>query len=354
MEPRLDPRRHVTPDAFHINPAVLGLPLATPKRRALALLIDLALAAILAQLGGILVGFAVAIVFFRIATRRVEGNPLRRAARIGFSIAGSVLIFATALILVEVGRDPDDGKAPFSGLGAEYWAPGAGVNYADFAATGAATDSAEALEAVAEILEDLDVSGEVLAALNAAPAPDTLSAEERAEAAARVRAFADAYARADSAALDTLGAEAAAVVAAPRIRRLRQQAAAQQTRIATLAQENERLAEEAAHPGLLRIVKALADDVGITVGWIGLYFTLCLVLWNGRTPAKRLLGLRVVRLDGQPLTLWVAFERFGGYAAGVATGLLGFFQVYWDDNRQAIQDRIAGTVVVRDGGKARG
>jgi len=29
--------------------------------------------------------------------------------------------------------------------------------------------------------------------------------------------------------------------------------------------------------------------------------------------------------------------------------LLGFAQVYWDANRQAIHDRIAGTVVVRDG-----
>ncbi|MDX1546331.1 MAG: RDD family protein [Rhodothermales bacterium] len=351
MEPHIDPRRHVTPEAFRIDPAVLGLPLATPKRRALALLIDLGLAAVLAQLGGVLVGFAVAIVFFRIATRRVDGNPLRRAARIGFSVAGSVLIFATALILVEVGRDPDDGEAPFSGLGAQYWAPGASMDYAEFAAaTGDVdADSAEVMEAVVELMEDLDLPGEVLAALEAEAEPDTLSAEERAAAAARVRAYADAYARADSAALDSLGEAAATVVAAPRIRRLRRQIRTQEARLETLEEDNERLAEEAAHPGLLRIAKALADDVGITVGWVGLYFTLFLVLWDGRTPAKRLLGLRVVRLDGQPLTLWVAFERFGGYAAGIATGLLGFFQVYWDDNRQAIQDRIAGTVVVRDG-----
>jgi uncharacterized RDD family membrane protein YckC len=56
----------------------------------------------------------------------------------------------------------------------------------------------------------------------------------------------------------------------------------------------------------------------------------------------------VVRLDGSPLGLWFSLERFGGYAAGVATGLLGFVQVYWDPNRQGIHDRIARTVVVRD------
>ena len=54
-----------------------------------------------------------------------------------------------------------------------------------------------------------------------------------------------------------------------------------------------------------------------------------------------------MRLNGKPITLWIAFERFGGYAAGVATGLLGFFQVFWDPNRQGIHDRIAGTAVIR-------
>ena len=103
----------------------------------------------------------------------------------------------------------------------------------------------------------------------------------------------------------------------------------------------------AANPGLLRFLRGTADDLGLTVGWIGIYFTLFLTWWDGQTPAKRLLGLRVVRLDGEPMTLWYSLERFGGYAAGLATGLLGFVQIYWDANRQGIQDRIAGTVVLR-------
>ena len=56
----------------------------------------------------------------------------------------------------------------------------------------------------------------------------------------------------------------------------------------------------------------------------------------------------MLRLDGGPITWWVAFERAGGYAAGLATGLLGFLQIYWDANRQAIHDRIVGTVVALD------
>ena len=52
-------------------------------------------------------------------------------------------------------------------------------------------------------------------------------------------------------------------------------------------------------------------------------------------------------LDGRPLDLWDSFGRLSGYTAGLATGLLGFAQVFWDPNRQAIQDKIAGTVVIR-------
>ena len=57
----------------------------------------------------------------------------------------------------------------------------------------------------------------------------------------------------------------------------------------------------------------------------------------------------MVRLNGQPLGLYMSLERAGGYAAGLATGLLGFAQVWWDPNRQAIHDKVAETVVVREG-----
>lgn len=81
---------------------------------------------------------------------------------------------------------------------------------------------------------------------------------------------------------------------------------------------------------------------------MGLYFTSTLTLWQGRTAGKRLMGIRVIRLNGKPIGWWAAFERFGGYAAGVATGLLGFLQVLWDGNRQAVQDKISETAVIRD------
>lgn len=101
-------------------------------------------------------------------------------------------------------------------------------------------------------------------------------------------------------------------------------------------------------PSVIDLARGALDDLGLGLGWLGIYFTASLALWLGRTPGKRLLGIRVVRIDGEPLTTWDAFSRFGGYAASVLTGLLGFAQLLWDPNRQALHDRIAGTVVIRE------
>jgi hypothetical protein len=93
-------------------------------------------------------------------------------------------------------------------------------------------------------------------------------------------------------------------------------------------------------------IKVWADDVGLGLGWTIAYFSLLPAWWNGQTLGKRLLKLRVVELTGKPLTVMRAFKRYGGYAAGMATGMFGFLQVFWDSNRQAIQDKTAHTVVI--------
>jgi hypothetical protein len=108
-------------------------------------------------------------------------------------------------------------------------------------------------------------------------------------------------------------------------------------------------ADESTEPGIRAWLRSIAEDLGLGFGWGAVYFSVFLTWWKGRTPGKRLFGLRVVRLDGQPMSWWGSFERYGGYAAGFATGLLGFAQVYWDPNRQATHDRIAGTVVILEG-----
>jgi len=95
-------------------------------------------------------------------------------------------------------------------------------------------------------------------------------------------------------------------------------------------------------------LQGLIEDLGIGFGWAAFYFTMFTALWHGQTPGKKLFHIRVIQLDGTPLSIWDSFGRYGGYGAGIATGLLGFAQIYWDPNRQAIHDKISATIVVND------
>lgn len=90
--------------------------------------------------------------------------------------------------------------------------------------------------------------------------------------------------------------------------------------------------------------------LGLSFGWAIAYFTLLPTWWRGQTIGKRLFGLRVVELTGKPLGLMSSFGRYGGYAAGLATGGMGFLQVLWDPNRQAVEDKLAHTVVIDERG----
>lgn len=92
--------------------------------------------------------------------------------------------------------------------------------------------------------------------------------------------------------------------------------------------------------------------LGAGFGLVG-YFTLAGWAMRGRSPGKALLGIRVVRLDGKPFSLWTSWGRAGGYGASLGTAGLGFLEAIWHPNRQAVHDRIAGTVVVRTRGRRR-
>ena len=118
-----------------------------------------------------------------------------------------------------------------------------------------------------------------------------------------------------------------------------------QQQVETLKTEHREL--EAASASWLYRARAFANALGVTFGWSGVYFTLCAGLFGGRTVGKLLLRTRVVKVNGQPFTFFDAFVRQGGYVAGVAMGLLGFAKPLWEPNRQTVEDRIAGTVVIR-------
>ena len=93
--------------------------------------------------------------------------------------------------------------------------------------------------------------------------------------------------------------------------------------------------------------RAFVGAMGVTFGWAGFYFTLLTGLTNGRTVGKYALRTRVLKINATPVKFFDAFIRQGGYVAGVAMGMIGFLKLLWDPNRQAVEDRIASTVVVK-------
>jgi len=100
--------------------------------------------------------------------------------------------------------------------------------------------------------------------------------------------------------------------------------------------------------GVLDWIKDAVSELGRSFGWAAVYFSALTAWWNGQTIGKKLFGIRVVRIDGKNIDLWESVGRYGGYSAGIATGFLGFLQIYWDGNRQTIQDKISETMVVRN------
>ncbi|MBC7931286.1 MAG: RDD family protein [Rubrivivax sp.] len=84
------------------------------------------------------------------------------------------------------------------------------------------------------------------------------------------------------------------------------------------------------------------------------YFALFEWAWNGQTPGKRWLRLRVIREDGRPVTFWEAAARnlvrtFDMMPAVVVPFYsVGLVSVFISSRDQRIGDLVAGTVVVRE------
>ena len=252
----------VRPEALNVTPDLLGMPLAPHGRRALAMLVDVALIGLLSTTG----------VFWMVAGIAALAIQLRRPTPGRPRSRGALMWAALALLVFLAGE---------RGL---HW-----VEHRN--------DPPRAAAAAADDDDDDAPAG----AASAASEPQPHDAQQQA---AR-----------DSARIHELEAQLAEALK-PRPIQWRDDA-------------------------LRRLHK-----LGLRFGWAIAYFTLLPFWWKGQTVGKRLFGLRVVELTGKPLGLMTTFGRYGGYAAGLATGGMGFLQVLWDPNRQAVQDKLAHTVVV--------
>lgn len=399
-----DPRSIVTPDAFEVSKGLLGLKLASPRRRLAAFLVDLVVISILTAVTrsfALILGVVAAVLFVRAGFKRTpaRNGVFNRAMRGSVGCLGVVIGVVTTIVWVSVGpggrsNDEDESAGALGGLPTDAGGVlGTVATAVVERAYGEARTLAQAEEATRDFVEaseELGVAPENLRAVLTAAVPDDAPWADQAPAmferilppppsgpaepiesrdAAAIRdevslytteEALEAYAtllrsgRAedmDLARRAALEARLESELAADTLRAL-------EARLADLVddvqeaeedlRETRAEVEELESRGIFNTFRSFLDELGFGFGWASLYFTVMLSWWKGQTIGKRLTRIRVLRLDGGPITWWVAFERAGGYAAGLATGLLGFAQVFWDANRQAIHDRIVGTVVALD------
>ena len=373
-----DPREIVTPDAFSVSPDLLGLPLAHPWRRAAAILIDLLLIGLLANAKGVLLALAGGSFLFWLAFRGRKAGLGSTAARAGIGCGGAVVVFVAVLAMwgsmfldddmVLFETTSESGQSVPVTLGAA----------ADFVSVFGSEDTVEAEAAANRLvrrLEDQGVAPEEMRTVLDSLAEDVDDPVARAigraigsagEVDEPLSARVDldsllAVYEAARAAGDTATERSTASLLGQRLAPAEWEA--RESEIVRLESRNDRLSAELEATeeeleaerdrGLIATVIGFLDELGLGIGWSGLYFTFLTAFFRGRTPGKRVLGIRVLRLDGGALSYWIAFERFGGYAASLFTGMEGFFRILWDRNRQCLQDKLAETVVIRETKEAR-
>lgn len=105
--------------------------------------------------------------------------------------------------------------------------------------------------------------------------------------------------------------------------------------------------------GVLRAIIDTLENVTFQVTLGSIIVTLFVIgyftfFWSlvGFTPGKAILGLRVLKQDGERISFWRALVRLFGYWISALPIFLGFLWVLWDPKRRAWHDKIAGTQVL--------
>ena len=362
-------REILTPFAFKIDQSLFGISLAVPWRRGIALLIDLLLVAILSGAPGELLAILVAITLFRLGSKKRAAKfgkkpGLRKSA---LRVIGAFVVF---VVLVDTLPDMFSKMDEFN-HNVEQAGQSQNKSNEDFQASELGNDNSDNtfIKGTLIIASSLAISQSdctdyscwqtLLSDLYSAYAQQSPTVEES-------NVFIDnLLSKMSEKAVLTVEQEATLATSLSQLALTtnsenteQQQAISAEPKESLAREESGELAEpktpvskttdnSPVYKGFAWL-QGLIEDLGIGFGWAAFYFTMFTAIWHGQTPGKKLLRIRVIQLDGTPLSVWDSFGRYGGYGAGIATGLLGFAQIYWDPNRQAIHDKISATIVIND------
>jgi len=371
---RRETREIVTPYAFHVSPDLFGVRLASPLRRAWAILIDIVLIALLTQVSSLVLAIVAAATFFK-AGNRLKQKKRFNGPRILLRFLTAALLFIFVLGIFGISEEESNNETNYlraienqttdsKGLDIDS-VVGVALTAKYLIKTSQLSKQIEQGQCVVaydcwktlgdELSADLvetafseENSLEILTVFSEAT-EDSLTSEKIQQLQNHLKQqYLQHPLRMDSIVnkqpLDSVteGRIEDATVPSPPFAKVIQKINDKQVAESSFTN----------NPSLMDWLKGIAEDLGLGFGWAAFYFSIFTAWWKGQTPGKRLLGIKVLKLDGNGLNLWESFGRYGGYGAGLATGLLGFLQIYWDPNRQAIQDKISETLVI-DLGKKR-
>ncbi|MBR9793959.1 MAG: RDD family protein [Gammaproteobacteria bacterium] len=350
-------REIVTPYAFGVADELLGQPLASPMRRLIAQCIDAGLVVLLSTAHALVLAFFVAITFFRAGKHLAEGEKKRGFARKMLRLSAACLLFFVTYVIVE----SYNSAPPIKELSRDSALVSSGLRVAQkYAWQSCDGDFSCYSEVAAGFGEAYGTTGdteqEATAVFDGFIGDKDLTEAQQSEL--RELFVAEfAQSKASNADSEEINDEVQAAI------RAGLSAGSMGVINPDQAESTpEKLSEPAVEPvlklglgkdndtektnSLISWVDGIIKDLGLGFGWAALYYSVLTAWWRGHTIGKRIMRIKVVKLDGSPLNLFESFGRYGGYTAGIATGLLGFLQIFWDPNRQTIQDKIAETLVL--------
>ncbi|WP_252006705.1 RDD family protein [Ferrimonas sp. SCSIO 43195] len=333
-----DPRTIITPTAFEVAPKLLNRPLASPWRRGLALMLDLLMVVMLAELPlELLWAILLAVVWIR-----WRGIKVKAKMQTGIYLAMGLWLLFTMVFNAGSDNPP---KSPPPRIEIQ-------TDNDVLARICDAEDQALCTLKLASDLMAKVVTGELSTEQEMTAylimtygLPDDAAAEVAAD-------LLDGY----QGSLDEVGVTVSSPESKVQSVEDLENAQTPVSRPQITPLDESTPLEPAEETGWLGGVKTIEDLINgfvAELGWASVYFTVLTAWFHGQTLGKKVFGIRVIQLDNTPISLWEAFGRYGGYGAGIATGMMGFMQMFWDPNRQAIQDKISSTVVVDLRAKAR-
>jgi len=354
---RQETRQILTPFAFKIDETLFGVALAKPWKRGLAILIDLFLIASLSEMPGEVLALVIAITMFKLGSKKraqqlgkVKGRKRRAIMRFFGAFILFIVLVSTLPKYFNDFTSGDDSSVITSSDNGQVLT---GAESLEFAALvlevtaklgGSECDSTacwqKELIPVVDKAKTLSLEREVVAdSLESITEETALNNQEQKQLKQELLNYFDSLSVKDGVAVN-----AASLPASPQNDKSKRDT----EKVTTLdsVKQSDAKKEDKDISSIMNWVKGIIEDLGLEFGWAAFYFTAFTALWKGQTPGKKLLRIKVLQLDGTPLSLSDSFGRYGGYGAGIATGLLGFLQIYWDPNRQAMHDKISATVVM--------